>query len=134
MKFKPKIFAQALYEATSDIPEKEAARMIKKFVFLLGKTGLLSRRNQVIEEYEKYSREKEGRILVEVESARALTSDEEKNIISILKKMTGKKVEWKAKVSPALFGGLRVCFSDRVFDGTLRAQLDTLKKNFHQNA
>lgn len=134
MKFKPKIFARALYEATRDISEKEAARMIKKFVFLLGTKGLLSRTGKVIEEYEKYSREKGGRILAEVESARAFSPDEEKDVISMLEKMTGKKVEWQAKVLPALLGGLRVRFTDRVFDGTLRTQLDTLNKNFHHNA
>lgn len=133
MKTHAKQFAQALYDATRDVSEKEAEQIIKKFVFLLGKNGLVKRMNQVIQEYEKYSREKEGRIFVEAESARDFSADEEKNILLALEKITGKKIEWKLLVSPELLGGVRLNFSDRMFDGTLKAQIEGLRAHLTQN-
>jgi len=57
-----------------------------------------------------------------------LTEVEEGALRSALEKMTGRTVRLTVTVDPEVLGGARTRIGSRVYDGTLRSQLDTLRR------
>ena len=65
--------------------------------------------------------------LAEVRSAVPLTPDQETRLAAALANATGKEVNLKVVVDPAVLGGLVATVGDTVIDGTVRTHLDQLK-------
>lgn len=64
-----------------------------------------------------------------VYSTSILTKDEIVKIASAIAKKENKKVELVNRVNPSLLGGIKVIIQDRIYDGSLLARIDSLKKN-----
>jgi F-type H+-transporting ATPase subunit delta len=67
------------------------------------------------------------RALAEVRSAVPLTQDQQTRLAAALANATGKRVELKVVVDPAVLGGLVATVGDTVIDGSIRTRLDQLK-------
>jgi len=67
-------------------------------------------------------------VVGEVRSAVPLTDDQKTRLAAALSKATGKRVEVKVIVDPAVIGGLLVRVGDQVFDGTVRRRLQMAKE------
>ncbi len=68
-------------------------------------------------------------VLVEVESAVALTNDTLSNIESYVKDVTDANiVKINTKLEPNILGGLTIEFNGRIFDNTVLTQLKKIKK------
>ena len=65
--------------------------------------------------------------VAEVRSAVELTSDQQDRLRAALANATGKNVDLKVVVDPAVLGGLVATIGDVVIDGTVRTHLDQLK-------
>ena len=78
--------------------------------------------------YVLLANEARGVITVRVESAVALTGDEESRIIAQLSRTTGKTVQLDSEVVPDHMGGALVRIGDTVIDGTIRGQLEALRE------
>jgi len=65
----------------------------------------------------------------EVISAQELDEDELGRITAALSKMSGRQVVVTSRVDPYLIGGLAAKIGDKVFDGTIRTQLNQLKES-----
>ena len=65
--------------------------------------------------------------VAEVRSAVALTPDQEDRLRAALANATGRNVNLKVVVDPAVLGGLVATVGDTVIDGTVRTRLDQLK-------
>jgi F-type H+-transporting ATPase subunit delta len=65
--------------------------------------------------------------VAEVRSAVALTPDQQDRLKAALANATGKNVNLKVVVDPAVLGGLVATVGDTVIDGTVRTHLDQLK-------
>ena len=65
--------------------------------------------------------------VAEVLSAVELTSDQQDRLKAALANATGKNVNLKVVVDPAVLGGLVATVGDTVIDGTVRTHLDQLK-------
>lgn len=70
----------------------------------------------------------QGLVRVSVVTAIALPADLETKLRDKLAHVTGKSVILDKKVDPAVIGGVRVTLGDRVIDGTVRTNLDRLRK------
>jgi F-type H+-transporting ATPase subunit delta len=68
--------------------------------------------------------------VAEVRSAVALTDDQRARLADALGKATGKQVEVKVIIDPAVLGGLVAQVGDTVIDGSVRTRLDQLKTAF----
>ncbi|MCF6368830.1 F0F1 ATP synthase subunit delta [Rhizobium halophilum] len=68
-----------------------------------------------------------GEVTADVTSAHALTPDQEQELKSALKGVTGKDVVVAVTVDPTLLGGLIVKVGSRQIDTSLRTKLSTLK-------
>jgi F-type H+-transporting ATPase subunit delta len=65
--------------------------------------------------------------VAEVRSAVELTDDQQKRLAAALTKATGKQVNLKVVVDPAVMGGLVATVGDEVIDDTVRTRLEQLK-------
>jgi F-type H+-transporting ATPase subunit delta len=61
-----------------------------------------------------------------------LSSAEVKRLRESLEKMTGRKVEVRLNVDPAVLGGARTRIGSKVYDGTLSRQLALLRERLAQ--
>ena len=69
-----------------------------------------------------------GRIQVQVTSARKLDDDLAAVLKSTIEQRTSKTVVLHEKVDPEVIGGLRINIGDRVLDGTVRRNLQDLRR------
>jgi len=65
--------------------------------------------------------------LAEVRSAVPLTPDQETRLAAALANATGKEVNLKVVIDPAVLGGLVATVGDTVIDGTVRTRIEQLK-------
>jgi len=105
---------------------------IRNFVCLLTLKDRIQYISQIYTEYIKLADEIRGIVRARVESATKLTKAQVESIKEGLEQQTGKTVSLNTKVNSALLGGLRAEVGGKVFDGSIKTQLqrieDTLKK------
>jgi F-type H+-transporting ATPase subunit delta len=58
-----------------------------------------------------------------------LSDNEIKKVEQTISKKEGKKIELKNKINPELLGGIKVIVHDHIYDGSILAKLDSLRKN-----
>lgn len=71
--------------------------------------------------------ERMGIAEAQVASAAELTAAQKKQLNAALERLTGKKVEARYSLEPALMGGAVVRIGSTVYDGSVREQLDRLR-------
>ena len=86
--------------------------------------------DNIVEEFAKYRDEHEGRVHARVTSARPLPEDQLEALTNALAKSTGKTVQLKQQVNPAVIGGIRVNLGDSVLDGTVLRKMNELRRSF----
>ena len=80
-----------------------------------------------VDEYEKQVRSWQGLQEAEAVSAVPLTEDELKRLHARLERATGLTIELKARVDPALVGGVYVRIGDRIMDRSVKGLLQSLQ-------
>ena len=86
--------------------------------------------DNVVEEFDTYRDQHEGRVRARVVSARKLDDDLLNELRAAIEQRTQKSVELTETVDPEVIGGLRVNVGDRVLDGTLRRSLQDMRRSF----
>ena len=81
--------------------------------------------------YARLAADKRGVIKAVVRTARPLTADAQKTLMSRLKKFSGKDIELEVKEDPELIGGVSVKIGDWVLDSSLRGQLRRMKESLN---
>lgn len=120
-----KQLAQALYEVTDGVKGEKLHKAIEEFAKLLARARKISRANNIIKEFESYSKKQAGIMEIEIQSARKL---DEKTLNGV-KKVFGDSVEATESIDENLLGGVRVRTEDRILDGSLKTQLNQLKQS-----
>jgi len=69
-----------------------------------------------------------GIVPVELQTAAPLPQDLQNRARSILEKLTGKQVRLRFRVDPSRLGGAVAKIGSKVYDGSLRTQLDILRR------
>jgi len=120
-----RFYAKVLYDLIADVPANKQDEAIQVFVQFLYKEHKIRNAEKIIAEFEKYSGEKEGKIQIEIESARDLSKTE----IDKIKKMFGDNVAVATKINPDLIGGVIIRADDKLYDASVKTQLTLMKKN-----
>ena len=68
-----------------------------------------------------------SRALAEVRTAVPLTDEQKTRVAAALANATGKQIELKVVVDPAVMGGIVAQVGDTVIDGSVRSRLDQIK-------
>jgi F-type H+-transporting ATPase subunit delta len=126
MKFSHKQYAQALHESLQDTSPKDHDKVIANFIDVLKNNGDLKDYEKIIKAYEDYDRQQRGVKEVEVTTARDIEVN--KDMIRQLNAIAGSDAEVKRKVDGGLIGGVVVRVDDTLLDGSVKTQLNNLKK------
>ena len=84
----------------------------------------------ILEHFKRLVKLEQDRRAAQVESAVALTPEQQSGVASNLEKIYGRGLNLSFGVNPALVGGLRVRVSSDVYDGSVAARLRSLAENF----
>ncbi len=125
MLYSPKQYAQALYDSLKDVKEGEIDLIFKNFYSILLRNNDLKLINKIIGKIEEIDKEERGVVEVEVTGAKEI----DKDLVSKLRNLIGKKAEIKEKVDPGLIGGLKIQINDLLIDGSIKAKLNKLKRS-----
>lgn len=125
MRYTPKQYAKALYESLKEAKEDEVDLVFKNFYSILLRNNDLKLINKIIEKIEEIDKEKRGVVEVEVTGAKEI----DKDLVSKLRNLIGKKAEIQEKVDPGLIGGLKIQINDLLIDGSIKAKLNKLKQS-----
>ncbi|MEK7064876.1 MAG: ATP synthase F1 subunit delta [Patescibacteria group bacterium] len=120
-----KQLAQALYEVTDGVKGEKLHKAIAEFAALLVRARKISRADNIISEFEKYSKKQAGIIEIEIQSARKL----DEKTLSGIKRVFGDNVEASESIDESLLGGVRVRTEDKILDGSLKTQLKNLRRD-----
>jgi len=119
-------------EAKHGVIEKIAARLgagkiIRNFLFVIAdhhRTHILP---QIIASFEDVIRQRQGIAEAEISTAIELSAAQKKRIAQTLERLTGKKIEAKYSLDPALLGGAIVRVGDTIYDGSVRNSLNEMR-------
>lgn len=124
-----KQYAVALYEAVKGLKGEKLRQALKRFVAALAQKHKLKKTEKIIAEFVKYSKKQRGVVEIEIKSARKLHGE----TIEKIKKIFGKKVEEKESTDADLLGGVVVKTEDKIFDGSIKKQLQKLRQSLITN-
>lgn len=85
--------------------------------------------DNVVEEFDRYRDQHEGRVRARVVTARKLDEDFLATLRSAIEQRTQRAVDLTETIDPEVIGGLRVNVGDRVLDGTLRRSLQDMRRS-----
>lgn len=124
----PAVTVEAKHAVIEKITSRQgASRIIRNFLFVIAdhrRTQLLP---DILETFQQVIRQRQGVAEAEVSSAVELTAAQKKELAATLTKLTGKKVETKYSLNPALLGGAVVRIGDTIYDGSLRSRLNEMR-------
>jgi F-type H+-transporting ATPase subunit delta len=130
MRFSLQQYAAALYESLHEVSSNDHDKVIANFIEILKSNGDLREYEKIIDTFEAYDREQKGIKQVELTTAHPVEAN--RTIIHELNQIVGKDIELKQKVDERLIGGVVVKVDDTMIDGSVKGQLNKLKKNLTQ--
>ncbi|ACL70532.1 ATP synthase F1 subunit delta [Halothermothrix orenii] len=86
----------------------------------------------IIRDFIKQANRKEGLVKIEVVSAIELSEKQREQLKNKLKKALNKKIELKTKIDPGIIGGIIIKIGDRLIDGSIKHQLDSIKESIEK--
>ncbi len=98
------------------------------FLLLLAQRRRVELLPEILEACAELADERAGRITAQVRSAVELSPEQEERLRAKLAAHTGKQVRLRARVDRDLKGGLIARVGDTVFDGSLAAYLESLRR------
>jgi F-type H+-transporting ATPase subunit delta len=104
-----------------------ASKIIRNFLFVVAdhqRTHILP---EIVATFQEVIRQRQGVAEAEVSSAVELSAAQKKEMTQTLTRLTGKKIETKYSLDPALLGGAVVRIGDTVYDGSVRSRLNELR-------
>ena len=104
-----------------------ASKIIRNFLFVIAdhrRTHLIP---EIIATFQQVIRQRQGVAEAAVSSVIELTAAQKKELAATLARLTGKKIEPKYSIDPALLGGAVVRIGDTIYDGSLRSRLNEMR-------
>jgi F-type H+-transporting ATPase subunit delta len=119
-------------EAKHGVIEKITARMraskiLRNFLFIIVDRQRTHMLPEIIAAFQEVIRQRQGIAEAEISSAAELSAGQKTEFKKTLERLTGKRVEPKYSLDPALLGGAVVRIGDTIYDGSLRNRLNDLR-------
>ena len=111
---------------------REVARLMTGFLSVLIEKSRFPLVHAIVESYKRIADVAQGESIAEVTSATPLQAAVEARLVPALERAIGTKITLNKKVDASLLGRLSVRVRNKVFDGSVRGQLDRLKKELTQ--
>ncbi len=104
-----------------------ASKIIRNFLFVIADHRRTQLIPEVIAAFHEVIRQRQGVAEAEVYSAVELSAKQKKELAATLAHLTGKEIESKYALDPALLGGAVVRIGDTIYDGSLRSRLNEMR-------
>jgi len=102
--------------------------IVRNFLRLLAEKGRIGEIEEIERELERLVAREQGRITVELTTAKQLTDDEARGIVDQIAKASGRKVEATRNVDPDLIGGVVLQAGSFRIDASVRGRLERLRQ------
>lgn len=102
--------------------------LAQNLVRLLVERNRLQESARIFQLFEEMMFERRGIARATITTAVPLTSSDEPPIVEKLGEITGKNVRLTAEVAPEIIGGLVARIGDKLFDGSTRSKLESLRR------
>lgn len=106
-----------------------ASDLVRNFLGVVVAHGRAALLPTIAEVFEQEKEAAQGIVRARVRSATPLSRDLERRLEAALERLTGRKVRLAVEVEPALIGGAVASVGSFVFDGSLRGQLERLRRS-----
>jgi F-type H+-transporting ATPase subunit delta len=104
-----------------------AGKIIRNFLFVIIDHQRSHMLPEIITAVEGVVRQRQGIAEAEVSSAVELTPAQKSELAKTLGRLTGKKIEPRYSLDPALLGGAVARVGDTIYDGSLRSRLTEMR-------
>jgi F-type H+-transporting ATPase subunit delta len=131
--YHPRVLSQVKKETINKIFGKELADFVLKFLLLLVDKRRETVLPEIIREYIKMANEARGILEAQVITAMPLAQTQHAALVSKLSVVTGKKVVISTQLDTTIIGGIIVKIGDKLIDGSVVRQLETLKNALLNN-
>ena len=108
--------------------ELSLSELLSHFLQLLADHQRLGELPAIADRYQQLLDTELGRVRLTIRSARALDAKQEADIVAVFAKLAGKQIISHVVVDTNLLGGVVVEVQGKVYDGSVRTQLDRLAK------
>ena len=98
------------------------------FLRLLVDKGRIGSMAEIEEDYRRLMDRSLGISRVQVNTAFPLTAELTSSLKQCLESLTGRKIEMQVNEDPSLIGGIVVRIGDKLYDGSIRMQLNNMMK------
>lgn len=105
-----------------------ASTLLVNFLKVLNKHGRLGMIRDVIAATRKLWETRSGRLPVHLETANPLSPELEQELLASLTKVLGADPIVSASINPELIAGFVIRVGDRVYDGSVRTRLESMRK------
>ncbi len=102
--------------------------LAQNLVRLLVERNRLQESARIFQLFEEMMFERQGIARATITTAVPLASSDEPSIVEKLGEITGKNVRLTAEVAPEIIGGLVARIGDKLFDGSTRSKLESLRR------
>ena len=120
-------------QVKEEVLEKIFSNKVSPIVLNFLKVVVKKRREDYLQdmlrEYSAFADEEGNIAEAKVKSASEITPEQQKLIKERISALTGKEIRLSTEVDPELLGGMIIRVGDKVYDGSARQQLKTLKSN-----
>lgn len=104
-----------------------AAKILRNFLFIIADRQRMHALPEIVASFQEVMRQRQGIAEAEISSAAGLSAAQKTEMKKTLERLTGKRVEPKYSIDPALLGGAVVRIGDTIYDGSLRNRLNDLR-------
>jgi F-type H+-transporting ATPase subunit delta len=109
-------------------PELGLSGKIRNFFFVLIDHRRIGQVSAIREAFDAAINQRTGFVRADVTSAQPLSETQRNTLTAELHKLTGKSVRAEFSVDPALVGGVVTRIGSTVYDGSVRGQLESLRR------
>lgn len=124
----PKVSKDSLLGLLVDICAEHMDTESENFLKLLVQNDRLKLAGHIHALYEEQKAETEGYVDVDVKTAYAFSKEDEKKFTASLEQLLNKTARLTVSIDKSLIGGFIAKAGDRVIDGSIRGQLQTMQK------
>jgi F-type H+-transporting ATPase subunit delta len=124
----PQVTTREKHELLENLLSGRVEPLLVNFVLLLLEKDRIFFFGDICEQYALLVEKERGYRRAVVTTAVALPDDLEQKLVQRLASLTGSKIILEKKVDPRVIGGVRVVLGDEVVDGTVRTNLERVRK------
>jgi len=124
----PHIPDSAKHELFQNTFSEQLAKHLMGFLYLMVRKNRESLIVPALTEYIDRTNRRLGRIEAKIVSAKVLTEEQTESIRTVLSRQINMQVKVTATVDPDVIGGFYVLVDGRIFDGTLRSELHSMRE------